>query len=188
MQLNEIFHQVATDKESEGLRDLSARTGLSEDQLIVIAVNRLLHDALRSGNEVDRPSQDLVDDIRVELEFERHGRQVGKITYLNASEDFIQRAEARIAAGIPLPHEDDDSLERTLLFRFLTEEQQAQVKATSDPMEKRHLIAAMLNNQPTDYPTVEDLADWEGRGLIERRPEEKSRQLADFFKKHGVED
>lgn len=145
MQLNEIFHQVATDKESEGLRELAGRSGLSEDQVIVIAVNRMFHDTFHAGKEADRPAQDLIDDIRVELEFERHGRKVGKITYLNASEDFIQRVEQRIAAGIPLPHEDDDSLERTLFFRFLTEEQQSKVKATSDYLEKRHLMSRFLH-------------------------------------------
>lgn len=118
MQLNEIFHQVASDKASEGLRELAARSGLPENEIIIIAVNRMFHDVFHAGKEADRPAQDLVDDIRGELEFERHGRKVGKVP----------------------------------------------------------------------YPTDEELSNWESRGLIERRPEEKSQQLADFFKKHGVDD
>lgn len=45
----------------------------------------------------------------------------------------------------------------------------------------------VADNQ-VDYPSEKELSDWENRGLIERRPEGKSQQLADFFKKHGVDD
>lgn len=146
MQLNEIFHLVADAKESECLRELAARSGLSEGQIIVIAVSRMVHDVFRAGNEVDPPAQDLVDDIRLELAFERHGRRVGEITYLNAPDDFVQRVEQRIADGIPLPHTDDANLESTLYFRCLTDDQQAQARATTDCLDKRRLIAGFLKD------------------------------------------
>lgn len=47
-------------------------------------------------------------------------------------------------SGIPLPHEDDETLESNFLFRSLTDSQQARVKATADRLEKRRLIARFL--------------------------------------------
>lgn len=85
------------------------------------------------------------DEEAVEREFERHGVKVGEVTYLHADTAFLQRVRDRIQQGVPLPHEDDESLERFLLFRFLTKEQQAQVKAVSDPIEKRRSIERFLN-------------------------------------------
>ncbi len=185
MNLNELFRQIATASDSEGLRQLAVKSGLSEDEVIVIAVSRMFHDVFHADTR--HPSQDLIDDIRVELAFERRGRTVGGITYLHAPEDFIRRVEQRIAEGIPLPHEDDDSLENFFLFDFLPDAAKAQAKAVSDPLAKRHLIVDMLKRHLLDYPTEENLSEWESRGLIERRPKEKSQQLADFFEKHGFD-
>lgn len=142
MQLNETFHQTASAAEADRLRELAIRSGLSEDEVIITAVNRMFHDVFHAGT--DRPSQDLIDDLRVELAFKRRGRTVGGVTYLHAPEDFIRRASKRIEDGVPLPHEDDDSLERGLLFSTLTEEQQAQVIAAPDSLEKRRLMAGFL--------------------------------------------
>lgn len=150
MQLNEIFHQVANTEASAGLRDLAARSGLPEGQLIVIAVSRLVHDALHAGEEADRPAQEMVDGICVDLEFERHGKKVGKVTYLNESEDYLKRVEKRIADGVPLPHEDDDNLEGFLFFSLLPEESREQARAVSDPLEKRHLIASLIKKHLLD--------------------------------------
>jgi len=85
------------------------------------------------------------DDIEAESASEHSGRTVGGITYYNVSDDFIRRVEERIAKGIPLQHEDDDSLESNLLFRFLSAEQQAQVSAVTDPLEKRKMIVTFLD-------------------------------------------
>lgn len=144
MQLSQYFHEIASEGESDGLRKLAAKLGCTEDDAIIIAVNRMFLSNVHPVEEVDSSAEDLDDDI--ESVFERYGRKVGTITYLNAPEDFIQRVEQRIAAGTPLPHEDDESLERFLLFHFLTEEQQSQVKATPDTLEKRHLIARFLKD------------------------------------------
>lgn len=143
--LSQLFHEIASEAESKALRELAAKLGCTEDEAIITAVKQLFLNSVPS-DEGDRPStEDLGGEMEVERAFERHGRRIGKITYLNMPEDFIQRVEQRIAEGIPLPHEDDDGLENFLLFRFLSEQQQKQVKSTPDPLEKRHLIARFLN-------------------------------------------
>jgi len=142
--LSQLFHEIASEAESKALRELAAKLGCTDDEAIIIAVKKVFLNSV-SPDEGDHCStKDLGDEIEVERAFERHGRRIGKITYLNMPEDFIQRVEQRIAEGIPLPHEDDDGLENFLLFRFLSEQQQKQVKSTPDPIEKRHLIARFL--------------------------------------------
>lgn len=142
--LSQLFHEIATEAESKALRELAAKLGCTEDEAIIIAVKQMFLNNVHPVEGDHSFTEDLGDDIEVERAFERHGRRIGKITYLNMPEDFIQRVEQRIAEGIPLPHEDDESLECFLLFRFLTEDQQSQVKARHDPLEKRHLIARFL--------------------------------------------
>lgn len=74
------------------------------------------------------------------------GKVVGGVTYIGHTEDDLARIEARIEArikaGIPLPHEDDETLESNLLFASLSDAEKAQVRAATDPLEKRRLIAA----------------------------------------------
>lgn len=82
--------------------------------------------------------------MMAEQEFTQHGRKIGGVVYLNHPEDALARIEARINSGIPLPHEDDETLESNFLFRCLTESQQARVKATQDVLEKRRRITGFL--------------------------------------------
>lgn len=98
-----------------------------------------------------------------ELEFKRRGVKVGGITYLNHDPAFIERVRERIAKGVPLPHEDDDALESNLLFQFLTEEQQAAVRAATSPAEKRRLKSKFLNENRELTPE-----EWGSRVAIAR--------------------
>lgn len=115
------------------LKDLADFLGVSQNKAIAYAINK----AWEMLNEQD--------DMQVELAFRRHGVKVGRITYLNADQDFIQRVNERIASGTPLPHSDDSSLETDLLFMFLSKEQQDAIRATPDPKEKRRLKAKFLS-------------------------------------------
>lgn len=114
------------------LQDIAEFLGVSQNKAIQYAINKTYEHLEESK------------DIEAELHYRRHGTQVGGVTYLNTPEDFIKRVEERIRDGIPLPHEDDESLERSLLFKLLKEDQQAQVRATQDILEKRRLVAGFL--------------------------------------------
>jgi hypothetical protein len=114
------------------LKDIAEFLGVSQNKAAAYAIN-LAWQRLAEEEE-----------MLEELEFKRHGRKVGQITYLNHPEDAIQRTEDRIADGVPLPHEDDSELESNLLFRFLSQDQQAAIRAASDPAEKRRLKAKFL--------------------------------------------
>lgn len=120
----------ATETTSDRLKAIADHLGLSQNKAAHIAINALY-------NEISA-------DAMVESEFQNHGRQVGRVTYLHAPDDLVRRVEERIAAGTPLPHEDDESLERNLLFVLLSTDQKRQVKATPDPLQKRHLIARFV--------------------------------------------
>lgn len=114
------------------LVDIADYLGVSLNKAVQYAINKAYE---RLAEE---------DDIEADLYFKRHGRKVGSVTYVNADEDFIRRVEGRIKKGVPLAHEDDESLERNLLFKLLPEDQQAQVRAANDPDDKRRLIASFL--------------------------------------------
>lgn len=58
MQLSQCFHEVATEAESEGLRELAAKFGWSEDKVIVIAVNRMHFDIFYPNLEYDYPTEE----------------------------------------------------------------------------------------------------------------------------------
>lgn len=126
----------ATQTTADRIKTIADHFGVSQNKAAHIAINRLF--------------DEIASDVDAEAEFEKHGRKVGGVTYLHTPEDFLRRVEERIAKDIPLPHEDDESLESNLLFRFLSEEQQDRVKAASDPLQKRHLIAefAKSNREP----------------------------------------
>lgn len=117
----------------ERLKAVADHLGVSQNKAVHMAINAL--------------HEHIEDDIAMAEEFRLHGRKVGGVTYLNADEAFIRRVEDRIARGVPLPQEDDESLERHLLFTLLSEEEQAQVKAAADPMQKRHLIARFIDRK-----------------------------------------
>lgn len=117
------------------LKDISEFLGVSQNKAVQYAINKA-YDQLNEDK-----------DIEAGLHFKRHGRQVGGVTYLNHSEDQLQRIKQRIKGGIPLPHEDDEALEHNLIFKLLSEKQQAQVKATQDALEKRRLIAGFMREE-----------------------------------------
>lgn len=117
------------------VKDIAEFLGVSQNKAVQYAINKA-YDQLNDDRNIE-----------AELHFKRHGRQVGGVTYLNHPEDFLGRVQKRIKDSIPLPHEDDESLERNLIFKLLTEEQQAQAKATQDVLEKRRLIAGFLQQQ-----------------------------------------
>ncbi len=125
------------------LKDIAEYLGVSQNKAVAYAINK-------AWEYLDEH-----EDMLRELEFKRRGCKVGGVTYLNAPEDFIRRVKERMANGVPLPHEDDEELERNLLFQFLSKEQQAAVRAASDPAEKRRLKAEFLS-QITKMP----LDDW----------------------------
>lgn len=110
------------------LKDISEHLGVSQNKAIQYAINKAYEDL----------------ELEAELQFKRHGTEIGGVTYLNHPKDALVRIEARVKAGVPLPHEDDESLESNLLFACLTEDQQAKVKATKNTLEKRDLIAGFL--------------------------------------------
>lgn len=115
------------------LKDIAEFLGVSQNKAVAYAINQAWEYLAEH------------EDMREELEFKRRGVKVGGITYLNHDPAFIERVRERIAKGVPLPHEDDDALESNLLFQFLTEEQQAVVRAAASPAEKRHLKSKFLN-------------------------------------------
>lgn len=114
------------------LKDIAEFLSVSQNKAAAYAINKTWESLAEQ------------EDMLEELEFKRHGRKVGKVTYLNHDEDAIRRIEERIANGVPLPHEDDDTLERNLLFRLLTTEQQDRVKTEQDPLMKRQLIVRFI--------------------------------------------
>ncbi|GIX24742.1 MAG: hypothetical protein KatS3mg122_1973 [Caldimonas sp.] len=120
------------------LKDIAEYLGVSQNEAAAYAIN------LAWKHLVEE------EDMDVELAYKRHGVQVGHISYLNADPAFIERVKARIAKGIPLPHEDDSSLETDLLFMFLSKERQDAIRAAADPMEKRRLKAKFLKETSSD--------------------------------------
>lgn len=110
------------------LKDIAEHLGVSQNKAIQRAIN-LLYEEL---------------DTDLELAFKRHGVKVGGITYLNVPQEQLDRIAARIKAGIPLPHDDNGTLESNILFALLPEEEQAKVKAEPDMLEKRKMIAGFL--------------------------------------------
>jgi|GEM_PF-5274779 hypothetical protein len=124
------------------LKDIAEFLGVSQNKAVAYAINKAW--------EYLAEHEEMLE----ELEFKRHGIKVGGITYLNHEPEFIERVRERIAKGIPLPHEDDDSLESNLLFRFLSAEQQEAIRSASDPDEKRRLKAKFLKETSPDEAAV----------------------------------
>lgn len=120
------------------LKDIAEFLGVSQNKAIAYAINQTW-EHLKEHEE-----------MLEELEFKRHGAKVGGITYLHAEPEFIERVRERIAKGIPLPHEDDESLERNFLFSFLSEEQRQRIAAASTADEKRRLKAQCLQELDPD--------------------------------------
>lgn len=116
------------------VKDLAGLLGVSQNKAIHYAVNQA-YEAL-----FETPEQEAAADALREKE----AVVVGGISYRGASPEFLRRVQSRIDAGTPLPHEDDETLESNLLFSMLEPYQQAQVKAQSDPLTKRELIAAFV--------------------------------------------
>ncbi len=114
------------------LKDIAEFLGVSQNKAVAYAINKAWE------------LLDEQEDMQFELAFKRHGVKVGGVTYLNVEPEFIERVKELIAKGIPLPHEDDDAIESNLLFRFLTKEQQAAIRAETDPLEKRRLKVRFL--------------------------------------------
>ncbi|PZP51873.1 MAG: hypothetical protein DI596_14300 [Azospira oryzae] len=114
------------------LKDIAEFLGVSQNKAVAYAINKAW--------EYLAEHEDMLET----LELKRYGTEVGGITYLNADPAFIERVRERITKGIPLPHEDDDSIENDLLFMFLSKEHQDAIRATADPMEKRRLKAKFL--------------------------------------------
>lgn len=110
------------------LKEIAEHLGVSQNKAIQYAINKVYEDL----------------DLDAEAQFKQHGVKVGGITYLNHPKDALDRVEARLKAGIPLPHEDDETLESNLLFASLSEEEKAIVRSTPDMLEKRRLIAGFL--------------------------------------------
>lgn len=120
------------------LKDIAEFLGVSLNKAVAYAIN----EAWKHLDEQE--------DMQVELAFKRHGVKVGGVTYLNHEPEFIERVKERIAKGIPLPHEDDETLERDLFFMFLSKEQQDAIRAATDPLEKRRLKARFLKENSPD--------------------------------------
>jgi len=120
------------------LKDIAEFLGVSQNKAVAYAINQ-------TWKHLDEH-----EDMLVELEFKRHGVKAGSITYLHAEPDFIERVRDRIAKGIPMPHEDDESLENNFLFSFLSEEQKNQVRSASSALEKRMLKARFLKELDPD--------------------------------------
>lgn len=114
------------------LKDIAEFLGVSQNKAVAYAINKAWEHLAEH------------EDMHEELEFKRRGVKVGGITYLNEDPAFIKRVRERIASGIPLPHEDDDEIERNVLFMFLSKEQQEAILAAADPAEKRRLKAKFL--------------------------------------------
>ncbi|WP_126448382.1 hypothetical protein [Sulfuricystis multivorans] len=131
------------------LKDIAEFLGVSQNKAVAFAINQAWEYLAEH------------EDMREELEFKRHGVKVGGVTYLNHDPAFIERVRERIAKGVPLPHEDDDGLDGGLTFLFLTEEQQRQVRDTTDPAEKRRLKAKFLRDNEKLSPE-----EWETQVAI----------------------
>jgi len=120
------------------LKDIAEFLGVSQNKAVAFAIN-LAWEYLAEH-----------EDMREGLEFKRHGVKVGGVTYLNHDPAFIERVRERIANGVPLPHEDDESLEGGLLFMFLSKEQQDAIRAATNADEKRRLKAKFLKENSPD--------------------------------------
>lgn len=120
------------------LKDIAEFLGVSQNKAVAYAINRAWEYLAEHK------------DMREELEFKRRGVKAGGITYLNHDPAFIERVRERIAKGIPMPHEDDESLENNFLFSFLSEEQKNQVRSASSALEKRMLKARFLKELDPD--------------------------------------
>lgn len=114
------------------LKDIAEFLGVSQNKAAAYAINQAW----------ERLAAD--EEMLEALEFKRNGVKVGGITYLHTDPAFLDRVRERVSNRVPLPHDDDDSLENDLLFRFLSKEQQAAIRAASDPDEKRRLKARFL--------------------------------------------
>ena len=78
------------------------------------------------------------------------GQQVGCITYLGAPQDAIQRAQERVAQGVPMAHTEDDQLEKNLFFSLLPEATKKQAHEVTDPAEKRKIIKQLIQEHFLD--------------------------------------
>lgn len=87
---------------------------------------------------------------------EREAVEVGGISYRGATPEFLRRVQERIDEGIPLPHEDDETLESNLLFSMLHPQQQAQIKAEKDIFKKRALFAGYLAKEAKEAKEAEE--------------------------------
>jgi hypothetical protein len=120
------------------LKDVAEFLGVSQNKAVAYAINQAWEHLAEH--------EEMLED----LEWKRHGVKVGGITYLNHDQAFLDRVRERVAEGVPLPHEDDEILERNLLFSFLRKEQQDAIRAAADPAEKRRLKANFLKETPPD--------------------------------------
>ncbi len=114
------------------LKDLAEFFGVSQNKAAAYAINRIWEMLSEDG------------ELQHTLAHKRQGVRVGRVSYLNADEDHLQRIRERLAAGVPLPHEDDESLDRHPLLLLLPQDQQDAVRREKDPMAKRRLMAELF--------------------------------------------
>jgi len=106
------------------LKDIAEYLGVSQNKAVAYAINEAWKNLAKN------------EDMLEELEFKRHGRNGGGVTYLHAD-------------GVPLSHEDD-SIENDLLFRFLSKEQKEAIRSAPSLEEKRRLKAKFLKETAPD--------------------------------------
>lgn len=57
-QLNQVFHEVAGEGASNNLKELARHLGWGEDEIIVIAVNRMFWNVFEPNAEYDYPTEE----------------------------------------------------------------------------------------------------------------------------------
>jgi len=114
------------------LKDLAEYFGVSQNKAAAYAINRLW-EMLSADGELQHVSA-----------HKRQGVQVGRVSYLGEDEERLQRIRTRIEAGVPLPHEDDESLDRHPFLRLLPQHLQDAVRREKDPTAKRRLMAELF--------------------------------------------
>lgn len=115
------------------LQDIAEFLGISQTE----AVQRAIDIAWKHLEDTE--------DMSVELAFARHGRTIGGVVFLGEDEAFIERAQKRYDERVPLWILDDEGLDRNFFVGFLTNEQKQQVRAASEPLEKRRLILKFMD-------------------------------------------
>ncbi len=56
MQISKVFHQIASEGSSNFLKEIAEKFGWSEDEVIIVAVNRMYRDTFHPNAEFDYPT------------------------------------------------------------------------------------------------------------------------------------